>query len=191
MEKAQNSKEKEPQIEIVTPTKEDVRGIQEVFYKSWLSTYPNKELGITVDDIEERFKGSFTEEALAKRWHRIRDEQGEKLLIAKKGDKVVGLVRATFRPDKNQLQAIYILPEYQCKGIGTSLWEAAKKLFDPKKNTIVQVATYNQQAIGFYSKLGFVDNGKRWEDEKLTMKSGAIIPQLEMEITVNNEQSPK
>lgn len=191
MEKAQNSKEKEPQIEIVTPTKEDVRGIQEVFYKSWLSTYPNKELGITVDDIEERFKGSFTEEALAKRWQRIRDEQGEKLLIAKKGDKVVGLVRATFRPDKNQLQAIYILPEYQGKGIGTSLWEAAKKLFDPKKNTIVQVATYNQQAIGFYSKLGFVDNGKRWEDEKLKMKSGAIIPQLEMEITVNNEQSPK
>lgn len=188
MESMKNTKKNEPEIEITSPTEEDIKGIQEVFYKSWLATYPNEELGITQDDIEERFKGSFTEEALSKRWQRISEEVGGKLLLAKDGDKVVGLVRATFHPDKNQLQAIYILPEYQGKGIGTLLYKKAQKLFDPAKNTIVQVATYNQQAIGFYSKLGFVDNGKRWEDEKLKMKSGVIIPQMEMEITSENKE---
>jgi GNAT superfamily N-acetyltransferase len=169
-------------INLTSASFEDVKGIQEVFYKTWLLTYPNKELGITLDDIEERFKDSFSDEALAKRWKRVQGAQNEKLIIAKEGGKVVGLIRVLFNPDNNQLQAIYILPEYQGKGIGTLLWKEASKYFDPKKTTIVQVAIYNANAIGFYKKLGFKDNGKRWSDEKLRMKSGSIIPQMEMEI---------
>jgi len=177
----------EKKIEITFPTENDMRGVNEVFYKTWLATYPNEELGITKDDIKYRFRDYFTDERLANGWEKIKSEKDGRLVLAKEGEKVIGLVRATFHPDKNQLQAIYVLPEYQRMGIGKILWDEAQKLFDSTKDTIVQVATYNTQAIEFYKQLGFNDNGKRLDDEKLRMKSGAIIPQLEMEIKALNE----
>lgn len=172
---------KEVKIALATP--EDVRGVQEVFYKTWLATYPNEELGITVDDIEKRFKGTLTEEALAKRAARITNPpEGETLFLAKEGEKVVGLCRAVKSEESNRLQAIYVLPGYQGRGVGKLLWEEAQKIFDPSKDTVVAVATYNIGAIDFYKKLGFRDTGRRLEDEKFKMKSGATIPEMEMEI---------
>lgn len=56
----------------------------------------------------------------------------------------------------------------------------AQQYLDPAKNIIVQVATYNTNAIAFYERFGFVDTGKRWSDERFRMKSGAVIPELEM-----------
>jgi ribosomal protein S18 acetylase RimI-like enzyme len=82
--------------------------------------------------------------------------------------------------DNNQLRTIYVLPEYHRSGIGTMLWNAVKDFIDESKDTIVQVADYNQQAINFYEKLGFVDTGKRWKDERWKMRSGAYIPEMEM-----------
>ncbi len=39
-------------------------------------------------------------------------------------------------------------------------------------------------AIRFYEKLGFVDAGKRWKDEKRKMRSGAPLPEMEMVLRV-------
>ena len=88
------------------------------------------------------------------------------------------------RSDKNQLQAIYVVPEYQRKGVGKLLWKEAQKYFDEGKDIVVEVATYNSNAIAFYKKLGFVDTGKRFSDEKFKMKSGNLIPEMEMELKV-------
>ncbi len=66
--------------------------------------------------------------------------------------------------------------------MGLKLWEQAQELMDSSLLTIVQVATYNKKAIKFYEKLGFKDNGNRHENEKTRMKSGAIIPEMEMEL---------
>jgi diamine N-acetyltransferase len=183
MEGEQEKIEKDIIITSVNP--EDVRGMQEVFYRTWLDTYPNEEAGITVDDIEDRYKDHFTEEALAKRTEGvINPPEGHTLFVAKEGDKVIGVCRVVNHSDKNQLQAIYVLPEYQGRGVGYKLWEEAQKHFDKDKDTIVQVATYNTKAIEFYKKLGFADNGRRFSDERFKMKSGAIIPEMEMVIKV-------
>ena len=37
---------------------QDIEQIDEVYFQSWLATYPNKELGILTDDIYEIFKDS-------------------------------------------------------------------------------------------------------------------------------------
>lgn len=178
--------ENEPKIEIVPANPKDVKGMQEVFYRTWLATYPNEEFGITVDDIEDRFKDRLTEEYLAKRAEKIANpDEGETLLFAKDGDNVVGVCGIVTREDVNQLRAIYVLPEYQGRGIGWMMWKEAQKHFNSNKDIIVQVATYNQNAIDFYKKLGFVDTGKRWEDDKFKMKSGATFPELEMVIKAN------
>ena len=66
------------------------------------------------------------------------------------------------------------------KGTGRALWEATQKFFDPHKDTYVDVVDYNKQAIGFYEKLGFRDTGRRKQEERFRMKSGAIFTEMEM-----------
>ena len=43
-------------VEITAAALEDVVGIQDVLYRSWLATYPSEMFGINVDDIEEMYK---------------------------------------------------------------------------------------------------------------------------------------
>lgn len=168
-------------IKIVQPVLEDARGTIEVQYKAWLATYPNEKAGITVDDIESRYKDAFSGDRLHERENVITNpEPNEKYIIAKDGDKVVGMCYAVIQEDKNQLQAIYLLPEYQGKGIGTKLWDAILPFFDQSMDIYVEVADYNEKAIGFYKKLGFTDTGRRFSDARFRMKSGAILPEMEM-----------
>ncbi len=174
-------------IQVVPAKPEDARDLQEVFYKTWLNTYPNKEFGITVDDIEFFYKDAFSAKTIAERAEKLALlPNNMKVFVAKEGTKTVGLSRVTLHPNKNQLQAIYILPSYQKKGIGMMLWNAAKSVFDPTKDTMVEVATYNENAIAFYKKLGFQDTGRRFSNEKFRFKSGSIIPEMEMIIPAKN-----
>lgn len=160
---------------------QDVLGITEVLYRTWLDTYPNEEYGITVEDIEDKYKDAFSEEKLQERALKMENEKkGDVRILAKENDRIVGLVRIVKHEDKNELQAIYVHPEFQKKGIGMKLWENVKERLDPDKDTIVSVAVYNQNAIDFYKKLGFEKTGKFLEEEKLRLKSGAIIPTTEM-----------
>lgn len=183
-------KENGPEVKIVPATSEDARGVAEVYYKTWLATYPNERTGVTTEDVEDRFKDAFTEESLAKRAERISQlKENEPLFLAKDGDRIIGLCGVIRHPDKNQLKTIYVLPEYQGRGIGTLLWEEAKKYFDVSKDTIVQVATFNANAIAFYKKLGFEETGKEIQDEKFRMKSGVVIPETEMIIRAKGGQA--
>lgn len=168
-------------VSVVPACPDDVEDIEEVFYKTWLATYPNEEFGITVDDIEDRFKDRQAPKGLAERKARIADPRsGSMLLVAKDAGRVVGVCYVVVHADKNQLQSLYVLPEYQGKGVGRALWHEAQKYLDSAKDTIVQVAIYNTNAIAFYERFGFVDTGKRFSDEMFKMKSGAVIPELEM-----------
>lgn len=129
-----------------------------------------------------RFKDRLSPETLEKRRTGFTNPpDGHLILIAKDDNKVIGVFRLIKREEVNQLQAIYILPEYQRQGIGHMFWQKALAFFDPSKDTIVQVATYNINAINFYKKLGFIDTGKRFTEERHRMLvSGVLIPETEM-----------
>ncbi len=168
---------------INTPkTDQDIKEIQEVFFQTWMVTYPNKEHGITKEDIKEKFKDRFSSETIQKRKESLMNPAKEhQFFVARDEEKIIGVCRVTLHDDKNQLQAIYVLPEYQGKGAGYLLWQKAQEYFNPKKPTVVQVATYNTQAINFYKKLGFIDNGKRFTEERHRMPiSQSLIPEMEM-----------
>jgi ribosomal protein S18 acetylase RimI-like enzyme len=175
-------------ITIQRPVKEDAKDIQQVLYKTWLVTYPNAEAGITVEDIEERFKDRFSPAAIQKRIAEILDiSESNLFLVAKEKEKVIGVCRATKKETYNQLMAIYILQDYQRKGIGKMFWKEVLEFFGNEKDAIVRVATYNTQAITFYKKLGFTDTGKRFTEEHFRMPiSGSHIPEMELII-----KSPK
>ncbi len=161
---------------------EDIIQIQEVFYRTWLETYPNKKVGITREDIEEYFKNRLDPEMIQKRINAFSQlPSNELFLVAKDGEKVIGVCRIVNRETYNQLQAIYVLSEYQRHGVGKMFWDKGREFFDKSKDTIVQVAIYNKKAISFYEKLGFVDTGKRFTEERHKMPiSGALIPEMEM-----------
>jgi GNAT superfamily N-acetyltransferase len=169
-------------IIIEKPVIEDVKGIQAVLYETWLDTYPNREAGITKEDIEERFKMRFSVEELAKREKSIRMLTSEMLFLAAKEDgRVVGICRAIRQENVNQLGAIYVLPDYQRQGIGHAFWKRVAEFLGPEKDIIVNVVVYNEKAINFYKKVGFVDTGKRFIDEHFKMPvSGAYLPEMEL-----------
>lgn len=57
------------------------------------------------------------------------------------------------------------------------------------KGITVEVATYNTNAIEFYKRLGFEDTGKRFSNERLKMKSSAVLPEMEMVIKANGRDT--
>ncbi len=162
---------------------EDALGVREVLRDTWIATYPNEELGITEADIADSYKDLFTEESIEKYQERIRNfPDSIQTFVAKDGDRIVGVCRVIIENDSNELKMLYVHPKFQGKGIGKALWEESKKLFNENNRIFVNVATYNNQAIKFYEKLGFKDTGKRFEDEGFRFKNGANIPQMEMVI---------
>jgi ribosomal protein S18 acetylase RimI-like enzyme len=159
---------------------EDAEGINEVHYQAWLKTYPNAARGITVEDIEARF-AERSEERLARRRQSLESpEQGTTTLVAREGEQVVGVCRVIAKSHRNQLQMIYVHPEYQRRGIGYGLWEESRNHMDASADIYVEVVDFNEQAINFYRKLGFVPTGRTIRDERFRMKSGAIFTEIEM-----------
>jgi len=168
-------------ISIVRATPDDVGGIDEVQYQAWLATYPNDEFRVTAEDIEARFRSRRTPAMVAKRRALLASPQpGEMRLVAKDGNRVIGYCTVINNTEKNQLQALYITPECQGKGVGTALWQEGRKHLDPQRDIELWAAVYNTKAIGFYRHLGFEETGQRDLDHQLTMKNGAIIPELQM-----------
>jgi len=168
-------------IEIALASPDDAVGMQEVFYRAWLATYPNKEAGVTVDDIEDVFKDYLSPKTITRRRARLGNPpEGQTILVAKDGGKVVGHCRVIRREGENELATIYVLPEYQRQGVGTKLWQEAQPYINHAHETLVVVVTYNTRAIRFYGRLGFRDTGRRTKNPRFTMKSGTILEGMEM-----------
>lgn len=160
----------------------DAEGISRVVHDTWLATYPNEEAGITKEDIEEQMKNRQSPEEVEKTRARIlANDPNKRIFVAKEKDSVVGFSTLNKEDQFNQLKAIYILPEFQGRGVGKKLWSEILKATDGDgKKIIVHVATYNKNAIEFYKRLGFKETGKEFSDERFRMKSGNVIPETEL-----------
>lgn len=182
----------EIKVNIETAEPDDAEEIQNVFYKTWLETYPNKVPGVSVDDVHEYYKDKLSADGIERYQKRIEEElklQNQRFFVAKVNKKVIGVCLAFRHEDKNQLKAIYVLPEFQGMGIGYKLWNKVSEFIDETKGTTVEVVVHNINAIVFYKRLGFEDTGRRWTDERFTMKSGATFPEMEMKIKGSDSQN--
>lgn len=167
----------------ITPQKpSDVEEVLKILEQVWIQTYPNELAGITTQDIKKFFEVRNTPEYVQKNKEGVSNPpNNKKYWVAKENERIVGMCNVVIHENVNQLKSIHVLPEYQRQGIGHMFWEKALAFFDPNKDIIVQVATYNQKAINFYKKLGFVDTGKRFTEERHRMPvSGTLIPEMEM-----------
>jgi ribosomal protein S18 acetylase RimI-like enzyme len=168
----------------------DTEEIYNLLRKTWLVIYPNKQVGITPEDVELFLQRITSPENLEIARSQFENPKPEWLFLVAEDQnigRIVGTLTIGRLPEYNKLKSIYILPEYQGKGIGKMFWAKALEFFDNTKDTIVEVATYNSQAIKFYESLGFVDTGERFTEERHRMPiSGVAIPEMRMIIRPKN-----
>jgi len=89
-----------------------------VQYLSWLATYPNDQYQITKEDIELKF-GNFEEKVRKRQLFltTIRNNQNVIYLVARINQCVAGFIYGQKTAESNLLDALYVLPEYQGRGV--------------------------------------------------------------------------
>ncbi len=158
---------------------DEVDFIRSIQKEVWLTTYPNKEFGITRNDILVYFQDK---EKTTKWINGVKDaiaKNKSRGWTAKVDNKIVGYSFARKNEDKNNIKSLYVLPDYQGQGIGKKLMEEMFKWFGTDKPIVLEVATYNKRAIDFYKSFGFVEKGSI-NNNVAALSSGIVIPEIEM-----------
>lgn len=166
-------------ITFTTAVPEDAHEIMSVRRTAWLTTYPNEQEGITKEDIEQAINKRTNEEEVSRIKERILNDEGSFTWVAKDNGVVVGFISIRNDTARNWIASFYVLSDYQGLGIGTELMKQAFTVLDKNKETYCEVASYNQKAIAFYKKFGFVENGST-TNEVAKLPSGKVLPEIEM-----------
>ena len=179
-----NKQESNQSVIIETAVPSDAEGVFNVQRLTWLATYPNDELGITVEDIRKRVEGEHGEliQPKIERWRSGIETAGEKraVFVARTDGKVTGFVAPAIMDGQRRIGAIYVLPETQGTGIGSKLIQKAIEWHGRDEDIFLHVASYNQNAIDFYKKNGFEETGKEVRDDVAQLGNGKEIPEIEM-----------
>jgi ribosomal protein S18 acetylase RimI-like enzyme len=163
-------------ITIRKAAKKDAREVAQIVHDSWLATYPNKEHGILAVDIQPVLDRMLSADGLRKREEGIETNT----IVAMVDSAVAGMAYFKNRPEAYYLSAMYVHPRFLRKGVGTALWnELLNNYFLEKKPIFVSTASYNENAINFYKKLGFLPVG-RGNSAAATLPNGKVIPEVEM-----------
>lgn len=125
----------------------DAEAVREVGLKTWPVAYD----GLASPE--------FIVDGLAQWWSPEVVERGITkgiTLIAVEGERVVGMVGLGRDGEFWVMWKLYVLPEYQGKGVGKALLDAAITAL-PAGTTqlLLDVLVTNEQAIGFYRRQGF------------------------------------
>ncbi|WNS73557.1 GNAT family N-acetyltransferase [Bacillus sp. DTU_2020_1000418_1_SI_GHA_SEK_038] len=129
-------------------TLDDIPQVQNVAKSSWNHTYE----GIIPRDIQDNFlKSAYNYEMMKRRL------EHSYLYVSEIDGKIVGF--ANFSPVKEhgeiELGAIYLLPEYQGKGIGTALLREGLHLIEGINEVYINVERDNHIGKNFYDAKGF------------------------------------
>jgi ribosomal protein S18 acetylase RimI-like enzyme len=167
----------EEKIIVRDATPEDIEGILRVQKETWLATYPNEAHGITLEDIKNR---DWDNPEKVERWKQSLQNSEIHVWVAEDSGAIVGFCNGNKTDGEHRLRAIYVLPEAQGKGIGSRLAEQCFAWLGNEKEILVDVVSYNEQAISFYKKLGFEGNDLVLETELFVLPSGIKLPEIRM-----------
>ncbi len=133
-------------------TEDERNGRGYVHYRSWQETYDGL--------IDPNYLATVTLEKCTSIANRFPDN----VLVAKDGDRVVGFAaygsyRDNTLPDHGEIYALYVLREYQGRGLGYRLMCAAMKNLSKYPSVALWVLKGNEKAIRFYQKYGYIFDG--------------------------------
>jgi GNAT superfamily N-acetyltransferase len=172
------------EIRVAAPA--DAAAIRSVQARTWLATYPNAELGITREGLRRYLEGE-DGERIADRiaWTRRRIEMraiapaGGRDFVAVLDGEIVGFTAPFVESSgRRRVGALYVLPFAQGAGLGHLLLARNLAWHGEDQDVYLMVAAYNERAIRFYARHGFVPTGRADDGELLI--DGAVMPELEM-----------
>lgn len=133
-------------------TVNDLAAVQHIAWTTWIATYGSF---ISEQDIRLFFDAWYTIEKLEE----LCDSPTARGFIAEIDSQAVGFAKTSYNPDdkKFSLHSLYVLPEWQGKGIGTKLLDATEEFalsFDADAIWL-GVMTQNLAALNWYRRIGF------------------------------------
>lgn len=168
-------------IEIANP--EDAEGIYLVQKETWIVTYVNEEAGISEELIKKRFNNP--EASILKIRNRIETNELPQFIVRNEKGRVVAFNAPRYEiiegsdESKQRLGGLYVLDEYQGKGIGKMLLLNNIEFWQSKSNLpiFLHVVEYNTKSINFYLHFGFKFTGL---NPPFKLDEDHIIPGIEM-----------
>lgn len=147
-----------PQFTITKMTLEEVEPATAMRLQSWLDTYVNDAVGVTQEWILERNRKQMTPEFMEARKKRFLSVDMTGWVAKNAEGKIIGVTNPYV--DEAGLQhvgSLYVDKNYHRLGIGSELLKKVIEQSDPKKPIVIGVVSYNDRAIIFYKKWGFVE----------------------------------
>ncbi len=153
----------QPAFTIELPKEGDEREIGPMHVQSWKESYLNPELGLTEESIDDmvgylatdlEYRKNTIIEALA---------HPDKVLyrvVKNNNNKIVGFLHCIKNEEFNEFGGIYLLDEAKGSGIGGRLMDEFLAWADKDKPSQLDVFSFNDRAIGYYAKYGFVKTDK-------------------------------
>lgn len=135
-------------------TEDEIRGKAYVHWKSWQESYA----GI----VDAGYLAQMTLESCEEKAFRWRDN----IFVAKDGERVVGFVGYGAAPGEDgtgEVFAIYLLEEYQKRGIGYALMRRALDELSGCRAVCLWAFAENKKALSFYERVGFHLDGTEKE----------------------------
>jgi GNAT superfamily N-acetyltransferase len=151
--------EKQPVFTIELPKIGDELAIGPMHVQSWKESYVTDESGLTEELVEELigyfatdtdFRKNTLAEALAhpdKVFYRV---------VKNNKNEIVGFFHGSKNDAYNELDGVYLLNEVKGTGIGGKLMEEFLAWADKDRPCHLIAFSFNEKALGFYTKYGFV-----------------------------------
>ena len=166
-------------IKIRKATPADAADIQKIIVNASWAAY--EQLGFSQPEFIAKFRDSLFPDNVARYAEHMKTVGDNELyLVADSDEQIVGCAYIEKTMTQNVLHAMYVLPEFQRKGVATLLWNEVQKSFDATKPAAVSVIRENTSAIAFYKNLGFVNSGKQSIREEMKGSEKVSIVENEM-----------
>lgn len=167
-------------IKILKAVNDDAEGIQILTIESSKGMY--ELCGWSPKEIKDHFPSEKNKEGAERLRKNIPTFTEENILLVAKDEqgKVVGCCLAEKLEDKNTIEALYVLPEFQGLGLAKKIYDKVYEKLNQYNDTFLDVFSLNSKAINFYKKQGFYETGKKTFDERFKDSAGGMLEITEM-----------
>lgn len=159
----ENRIERPPVFKIEEAHPGDEVALAPMHVQAWKESYVGTESGLTSEMVDEMLS-HITKDSSFRRNTIIESlSYPERVLyrvVKNNTNDIVGFLHGSKKEGYNELDAIYLLNEAKRSGVGGKLMETFLDWADENKPSRLSVFSFNDDALGFYSKYGFVKTHK-------------------------------
>ncbi len=162
IENIENYKENQPIFKIEAPREGDEVLLGPMHIRAWKESYVSPESGLTDEMVDDMLGHMLTNTDFRKNTISEAISNPDMVLyrVVRRHNGIVGFLHGSKGDEYNELNAIYLLNEVKGSGTGGKLMEEFLSWADKSKPCRLEVFSFNNQALGFYNKYGFVKTDK-------------------------------